>query len=106
MRVRRKTKDGVLTFGVTGLLRGTPRSIELFQGISRDVSNGLQEVHLDLGGVLFIDSLWLGFLVSLTIQCRETNTPFTIDAISKQALREIHDARLHEALPVPVEVVQ
>ena len=105
MRVRRKVVDGVLLVSVTGLLRATPRSIDMFQETTRMVAEELTEVRVDLGGVLFVDSLWLGFLVSLALLCGEKGVAFTIASISKQVLRVVVDAHLDKALPAPLEVV-
>jgi anti-anti-sigma factor len=105
MRVRRKVVDGVLVIAVTGLLRATPRSIDLFQEITKVVTREAKEVRVDLGGVLFVDSLWLGFLVSLNLLCVEKKVPFVLAAMSRQVHRVVSDAHLDRALPEPLEIV-
>jgi len=99
MRIHRKVSEGTLTVSVSGVLRASPRSIEFFQQLISSISEGVRRVELDLQQVLFIDSLWLGFLATLSAQCRERGVALKVPAISRQLLRALDEAHMAQVLP-------
>ncbi len=104
MRIRRMRSDRGLTVGVDGVLRASPESIALFEELCAELENDLSELRLELSGVLFVDSLWLGFLVTLHLQCKEQGVSLLILSVSRQVNRLICAAHLERALPEPLEV--
>ncbi|MBD3243912.1 MAG: STAS domain-containing protein [Chitinivibrionales bacterium] len=104
MRIRKVRSDRHLTVAVDGVLRATPESIAFFQELCDEVLDDISELHLELSGVLFTDSLWLGFLVTLSLQCKERGIRLEIPTMSRQLHRLIRAARLDRALPQPLEV--
>jgi anti-anti-sigma factor len=101
MKVRKRTVDNQTTIAVAGTLRATPRSIQLFNEINAGIGTTTKSLVLDLGQVHFADSLWLGFLVTLTLKCRDRNIPLTIPAVSRQLWHAITLSHLEKVLPTP-----
>lgn len=104
MRIRRARSGRSLTVGIDGVLRASPDSIALFQELCSELQGDISELRLELSGVLFIDSLWLGFLVTLQLQCKEQGVRLLLSSVSKQVHRLICAARLDRVLPEPLEV--
>ena len=101
MRVRKRKSDEALQIAITGLLRASPRSIQLFNDINDAINGTIKTLSMDVGGVLFFDSLWLGFMVTLALKCRNHGVSFELSSVSRQLWHAVTHSHLDCVLPAP-----
>lgn len=104
MKLTRRVVDGRMVLHFGGVLRASPSSIASFNETLTAVATPLRGVDLDLGDVLFVDSLWLGFLVSLTLKCKDNRVTMRVTRVSRQLWRVIEQSHIDQVLPQPVEI--
>jgi len=87
---------------VSGVLSARDETFRLFGGLYADVKRKPRPrgVVLDLTRVDFIDSLALGLIVGLYLECQETGIGFGFGGMSKHVKKLLKGTRLYTFLAV------
>lgn len=99
MKILRTEVEGTIVVAVSGLFERGRATIELFNELRDELKKKPQKLIMDLGNMAVMDSMALGLLVGLYLNCKELGVEFALTGVTQDIMNLLNATNLTQIIP-------